>query len=249
VFSGQGNAILVAPRLRVLDQHTLVLNFDQRDKRLAADRDQAFLGPLATGTEHGGLQVEIPYLQVDRFTGPQPARVHHLEQCAIAQRGWLAAARHGQQVLDLGVVEDVGQLARAARRDQRRGWVLGDQLLAPQVLVEGTQAGCLAVDRRSGTGGPAVPSRKLGQELRHVGGPDRERIGAPLGEKGAVLKKVGAVGVEGVARQPPLEFEVGEEIEHKALETIARLGRRVGTLAQTELRAVDDALKVVLGLF
>ena len=28
----------------------------------------------------------------------------------------------------------------------------------------------------------------------------------------------------------------------------ARLGRRVGTLAQTELRAVDDALKVVLAL-
>ena len=29
----------------------------------------------------------------------------------------------------------------------------------------------------------------------------------------------------------------------------SRLGRRVGTLAQTELRTVDDALKVVLGLF
>jgi mRNA interferase MazF len=29
----------------------------------------------------------------------------------------------------------------------------------------------------------------------------------------------------------------------------SRLGRRVGTLAQSELRAVDDALKVVLGLF
>jgi mRNA interferase MazF len=29
----------------------------------------------------------------------------------------------------------------------------------------------------------------------------------------------------------------------------ARLGRRVGTLAQMELRAVDDALRVVLGLF
>ena len=29
----------------------------------------------------------------------------------------------------------------------------------------------------------------------------------------------------------------------------SRLGRRVGTLAQTELRTVDDALEVVLGLF
>ena len=29
----------------------------------------------------------------------------------------------------------------------------------------------------------------------------------------------------------------------------SRLGRRVGTLGQSELRAVDDALKVVLGLF
>jgi mRNA interferase MazF len=29
----------------------------------------------------------------------------------------------------------------------------------------------------------------------------------------------------------------------------SRLGRRVGTLAQTELRTVDDALKLALGLF
>jgi mRNA interferase MazF len=29
----------------------------------------------------------------------------------------------------------------------------------------------------------------------------------------------------------------------------SRLGRRVGTLAETELRAIDNALKVVLGLF
>ena len=29
----------------------------------------------------------------------------------------------------------------------------------------------------------------------------------------------------------------------------SRLGRRVGTLAETELRAIDDALKVVSGLF
>jgi mRNA interferase MazF len=29
----------------------------------------------------------------------------------------------------------------------------------------------------------------------------------------------------------------------------SRLGRRVGTLSQGELRAVDDAVKVVLGLF
>ena len=29
----------------------------------------------------------------------------------------------------------------------------------------------------------------------------------------------------------------------------SRLGRRVDALAQTELRAVDDALKLVLGLF
>lgn len=29
----------------------------------------------------------------------------------------------------------------------------------------------------------------------------------------------------------------------------SRLGRRVGTLAETELRAVDNALKVVLGLY
>ena len=49
-------------------------------------------------------------------------------------------------------------------------------------------------------------------------GPGRERVDVAIGEEFAVLKKVGAVGVQRIAGQAALELQVGEEIEDKALE-------------------------------
>jgi hypothetical protein len=59
---------------------------------------------------------------------------------------------------------------------------------------------------------------------------DRERV-APF-QVAAVLQQVRAVGLERVAREPALELEVGEEVEHQVLERLGRRGR-VG-------RSVDD---------
>ena len=118
------------------------------------------------------------------------------------------------------------QLLRAARRAQRRGRVVADQLVAPQVLVEGAQASGLAVDRRRRAGGPPLPRRQLGEEVGDVGAARLQRIPFVGGEVFPVLEQVGAVGVEGVAGEAPLQLQVGEEVEDEGLE--AGLGARFG---------------------
>ena len=49
---------------------------------------------------------------------------------------------------------------------------------------------------------------------------ERRRVVAVAHEEVAELQEVGAVGLERVARQPPLELEVGEEVEHVMLEAL-----------------------------
>ena len=48
--------------------------------------------------------------------------------------------------------------------------------------------------------------------------PDREDVLVALGEKLAELEKIAAVGLERVARQPTLEFEVREEVDDQLVE-------------------------------
>ena len=75
-----------------------------------------------------------------------------------------------EQLLDLGIVEDLGQFLRPPRRAEDRRRVVRDQLVAAQVLVEGAQAGGLAVDGRRRTGGAPVAGRQVGEEVGDVGG-------------------------------------------------------------------------------
>ena len=52
-----------------------------------------------------------------------------------------------------------------------------------------------------------------------------EAGGLPAGvEETAELEQVRAVGLERVARQPALEFEVGEEVQHQVLEGLQLRG-------------------------
>ena len=41
-----------------------------------------------------------------------------------------------------------------------------------------------------------------------------------LGQKAPVLEKVGSVGVQGVAREPPLKLQLGEEVEDQPFEAV-----------------------------
>jgi hypothetical protein len=190
-----------------------------RGDRLAAERDEALLRALAPGAQEALAQVDVGDLEPDRLRGAQPARVHHLEQGAVAEHGRLVAARRGEQLLDLGVVEDLGQLLGAAGRGQHRGRVVGDQLVAAQVLVEGAQAGGLAVDRRGRAGTVAlVARRQVGEELGDVRGAHGERVHLVGGEELAVLVQVGPVGVQRVAREAALELQIGEEVEDQSRE-------------------------------
>ena len=86
------------------------------------------------------------------------------------------------------------------------------------MAVEGAQAGDLALQRRRLGGRLAVaPVGELGDELGEPGVVERQRVAPGPAQPFAELQQVGAVGLERVARQPALELEVGEEVEHEVL--------------------------------
>ena len=188
---------------------------------LAADRDEPLLGALAARAQHAGAQVDGADGEVDGLARAQPAGVHELEHRAVAQRGGVAAAGRREQPGDLVAAEDLRQLEVLARRAQLRRRVVGDDLLAAQVAVERAQAGGLALDRRGRDRRALRPAGgELGEKARELGVAERRRVVAVAHEEVAELQEVGAVGLERVARQPALELEVGEEVEHVVLEAL-----------------------------
>src|SRR5207342_157607 len=86
------------------------------------------------------------------------------------------------------------------------------------------QAGRLAVDGRGRARRAAVAGGQLGEEVGDVGRAGGERIRLAPGKELPKLVKIRAVRVERVAGEPPLEFEVGEEVEDQPLELGDRLG-------------------------
>src|SRR6476646_5396835 len=225
--------VAVADQLRPAAAQIAV---DRRD-RLPAERHQAFLRALAAGAEEALAQVDVAQLQPDRLRSAQPAGVHHLQQGPVAQRRRLAPLRRGEQLLHLGVVENVRQFLRPARGAEVGGRVVADQLVAAQVLVEGAQAGGLAVDGRGGEGRAPLPRRQLGEEVGDVGAARLQRVAVVGAEVFAVLEQIGPVGVEGVAREAALQLQVGEEVEDEALE--AGVGAGLGGRAR-RLRLYRD---------
>src|SRR5206468_1660558 len=63
-----------------------------------------------------------------------------------------------------------------------------------------------------------VAARQVGEEVGHVGARGGDWRHVARVEEAAVLEQVGAVGLERVARQPALELQVRQEIEHQVLE-------------------------------
>ena len=188
-------------------------------RRGLANRHDPLLRALAARPQHPLLEVHVLELEPDRLGGTQPAGVHQLEQCAVAQRMGVCPERLREQALDLSAGQHVRQLAAAAgRADGGRG-VGVTQALAAQVAVERAQAGRLAMDR-GGRRGPlvAVADRQAGEEVADVAGARIDRRHIALGEKAPELQQVGAVCLECVAREAALELEVGEEVEHEVLE-------------------------------
>ena len=90
----------------------------------------------------------------------------------------------------------------------------------------------------------AEPSRRrrpsagcqLGEELADVGRPRLQRVEAVRGEVLAVLEEVGAVGVQGVAREAALQLQVGEEVEDEPSKRASAPG---SAWARTEIEGFD----------
>ena len=106
--------------------------------------------------------------------------------------------------MNFRVVENLGQLPRSPWRVERGGRIIDDQLITAQVLVEGTQAGGLAVDGRGRAGGATIAGRQVGKELGDVSRSGRERVEVVGTEILTKLQQVAAIGVEGVAREASL---------------------------------------------
>jgi hypothetical protein len=195
-----------------------------RARRRAADRHEPFLGALAAGAQDARLEVHVAGLEVDGLAGPQAAGVHELQQGTVAQRRGLRAARLLEQLGHLVAREHVRQApALLGRAQVRRGIGLDDPLPA-QVAMEGAQAGHLALQRGRGHRRLlTVSGGQRGDEAGEVGMRDRERV-APVQVR-AVLQEVRAVGLERVAREPALELQVREEVEHEVLERFRCRGR------------------------
>ena len=200
----------------------------QRPHRLAPDRDDSFLGALPASPQHARLQVDVAHLQVHRLRGPQPAGVHDLQQRPVPQRGRLGPLRLGQELLHLRPGQDLRQALGALGPPQLGGGVVVDDLLPPQVAVERAQAGHLALDRGRGDRGPAgLAVGQLGDEFRELAMRDLQGADPLPLQEGAVLGQVRAVGLERVARQPPLQLQVGQEVERQVGER-PRRGRMDG---------------------
>ena len=171
-------------------------------------------------------EVDVADLELDRLRRAQPAGVHRLQQRAVAQRRRLGAARLAQQLGDLVARQHLRQLAAGLRGAQVGRRVGAERADAPQVPVEGAQAGDLALQRRGRGGRASLPAAgELVREGGQVGVRDVQRIVLRAREPLAVLQEVGAVGLERVARKAALELEVGEKVEQQVLERL-RCGRR-----------------------
>ncbi len=91
-----------------------------------------------------------------------------------------------------------------------------DRVLAPQVAIEGAQARHLARER--GRRSRRRRKRQLGQKRGKVAVAGLDGAQAAAVQELAEREQVRAVGVERVARQPPLELEIGEKVEEEMLE-------------------------------
>ncbi len=197
----------------------------QRLHRLGADRHEPLLGALAAGPQHPGLEVDLGQLERDRLARTQAAGVHGLQQRPVAQRRRRGPARLGQQAVDLVACQHLGQAPPRAGRAQLGGGIVADDLLAAQVAVERAQARDLALQRGGRHRRLAVaPVGQLGHERRQVARSDLERVAVAAGQEHPELLQVGAVGLQGVARQAALELQGSQELQGQVGEPALDVG-------------------------
>ncbi len=127
-----------------------------------------------------------------------------------------------QQARDLIAREHTRQALGLARPAQLGGGIVLDHAFAAQMPVEGAQAGHLAPER--GRRRRCRPFGELGQERRQIPMARLQGAHPAALEEGAELEEIRAVGLERVARQAPLELQIGEEVERQMLDPEPRRG-------------------------
>jgi hypothetical protein len=111
------------------------------------------------------------------------------------------------------------QALRTLGRAQVGGRVALDRLLPAQVTVERAQARDLALDGRRRHGRPVGPAaRQLGHELVEVAALHRERGDALAVEERPNCTRSDRYASSVLRREPALEIEVRQEVEHELVE-------------------------------
>ena len=111
--------------------------------------------------------------------GAQAARVHGLQQGAVAQGGGVGPARLAQQLRDLVAGKHLRELRPCLGTRRSAVGSSARTPVAAQVAVEGAQAGDLALQGGRRRRGPALaPGGQLVREAGELAVADRQRVGA-----------------------------------------------------------------------
>ena len=184
----------------------------------AADGNQPLFRAFAAGAHHAFIQIYVADQQPRRFRCAQAAGVDQLQQRPITLCGGRVALWCGEEHHHLVAAQHLRQAAGLARRAQLGGRVVVNQLFAPEVAIERTQAGGLALQGCGGnrrTVGPAL--RQLVKEACKLAMPSGKDVCPTLLEVKPKLHQIGSISPERVAREAALQLEVGEEVEHVVL--------------------------------
>src|SRR5438105_4925051 len=84
--------------------------------RLAPEGNDTLLVALAHDAHHSVFEVELGEIETDRLADADARAVQQFQERAIALREWLVPRDRGEQLLDIGLVERLGNALRNARR-------------------------------------------------------------------------------------------------------------------------------------
>ena len=194
---------------------------------LLPQRHQPILAALAGHPHHPLAQVDRIGRQVHQLAHPQAGGVHQFQHRPVAQAFGRARVRRGQQGLDLGFAQRLGQRPRQPRRVEQCRRIVVAHAQPDQVGIEGTQAGAQARVAARLVAMPGAPA----QVVEQAGTVDALQPAAGTVAPARQLFQIAPIGVLGLPRQPVLGPGRFDEARNRPRIGIAQRRQRMGQAA------------------
>ena len=136
------------PRAALELRPELALIDGDRGDRTPPDRHEPLLASFAEHAHETLVEQRVLHAERDPLGDAQPRAVRELEQRAVAKGERLVERRRGEQPLDIGDREHVGEREPALRRLEALRWILRDLALADQKAIIGAHRRDVAADGR-----------------------------------------------------------------------------------------------------